>query len=70
MWTLISLKSQASPQLPAGIWGQSKRYKPDLWSRDPDTVLKYVPPDVLPLIGRPAKDLSIWQWDKFKYARQ
>jgi len=54
-------------------FGESKIYNPDLWSRDPDVVLKYLPTESDgPLsvgIGSEGKLQSLWQWDKFKYDR-
>jgi hypothetical protein len=53
------------------ILRQSKTYNPDLWSRDPDVVLKYLPTesDGPLFVGAEGKCWSLWQCDKFKYAR-
>jgi len=51
--------------------GESKIYNPDLWLRDSDVVLKYLPTesDGPFLIRRLGKYWRLGQWDKFKYDR-
>jgi hypothetical protein len=49
----------------------SNAYNPDLWLRDPDVVLKYLPTESDGPFsdGSSGKLWSMWQWDKFKYDR-